>query len=89
MAKKADNDIWISKANTWFEQQGWSPFEFQQQTWEAFLEGKNGLLNAPTGSGKTFALWFPILLHYLKKQADAGGAHPPGLKAIWITPLRA
>ena len=69
MTKKAGNDIWISKADAWFAQQGWSPFDFQQQTWEAFLEGKNGLLNAPTGSGKTFALWFPILLHYLKKQA--------------------
>ena len=89
MAKKVENDIWISKANAWFKQQGWSPFEFQEQTWEAFLEGKNGLLNAPTGSGKTFALWFPILLHYLRKQGDSGESHPPGLKAVWITPLRA
>ena len=24
-----------------------------------------------------------------KKQADSGGIHPPGLKAVWITPLRA
>ncbi|MGB5314627.1 MAG: ligase-associated DNA damage response DEXH box helicase [Robiginitalea sp.] len=89
MTKKAGNDLWISKAHAWFVQQGWSPFDFQQQTWEAFLEGKNGLLNAPTGSGKTFALWFPIILHYLKTQADTRGAPPQGLKAVWITPLRA
>ncbi len=83
------NEIWISKAEEWFRQQGWTPFEFQRQTWEAFLSGRNGLLNAPTGSGKTFALWFPILLRYLREQAEGGTTPPAGLKAVWITPLRA
>ncbi|MEN1784076.1 MAG: ligase-associated DNA damage response DEXH box helicase [Bacteroidota bacterium] len=76
-------------ANGWFQEQGWKPFAFQKETWKAFLQGKHGLLNAPTGSGKTYALWFPIVLHYLKNNPDYKTKHRKGLKAIWITPLRA
>ena len=76
-------------ADTWFENQSWKPFAFQKQTWNAFLQGKNGLLNAPTGSGKTYALWIPIVLDYIRKNPDYKTKHKPGLKAIWITPLRA
>ncbi len=76
-------------AESWFEAQQWKPFPFQKATWKAFLQGRNGLLNAPTGSGKTFALWFPIVLHYLKNNPEYKTRHNPGLKAIWITPLRA
>ena len=76
-------------AENWFEKQNWKPFAFQTQTWTAFLQNKNGLLNAPTGSGKTYALWMPIVLNYIKKNPDYKTKHKPGLKAIWITPLRA
>lgn len=76
-------------AESWFQDQGWKAFPFQTQTWTAFLQGKNGLLNAPTGSGKTYALWFPIVLDYMKKNPDYKTRHKAGLKAIWITPLRA
>jgi ATP-dependent Lhr-like helicase len=76
-------------AESWFHKQGWKAFPFQTQTWTAFLQGKNGLLNAPTGSGKTYALWFPIVLDYMKKNPNYKTKHKPGLKAIWITPLRA
>ncbi|RRQ49677.1 ligase-associated DNA damage response DEXH box helicase [Maribacter algicola] len=79
----------FSIAENWFEQQNWSPFPFQKDTWQAFLQGKNGLLNAPTGSGKTYALWFPIVLNYIKKNPDYKTKHKKGLKAVWITPLRA
>lgn len=76
-------------AEDWFEKQNWKPFAFQTQSWTAFLQGKNGLLNAPTGSGKTYALWIPIVLDYIKRNPDYKTKHKPGLKAIWITPLRA
>ncbi|MRX63669.1 ligase-associated DNA damage response DEXH box helicase [Maribacter luteus] len=76
-------------AENWFDQQNWTPFAFQRQTWKAFLQGKHGLLNAPTGSGKTYALWFPIILNYIKSNPDYKTKHKKGLKAIWITPLRA
>ena len=79
----------LTIAENWFIQQGWKPFPFQKKTWDAYLKGKNGLLNAPTGSGKTYALWVPIVLEYLKKNPDYKTKSQKGLKAIWITPLRA
>jgi len=82
------NDV-FKIANTWFKDQGWKPHAFQKATWTAFLQGKHGLLNAPTGSGKTYALWFPIVLHYIQKNPEYKTKHKKGLKAVWITPLRA
>ncbi len=79
----------IKLANHWFSEQGWKPFKFQKDTWKNYLQNKNGLLNAPTGSGKTYALWVPIVLEYIKKNPDYKTKHKKGLKAIWITPLRA
>lgn len=79
----------IHIAEDWFQSQNWKPFPFQKQTWKAFLMGKNGLLNAPTGSGKTYALWFPIVLNYIYTNPQYKTTHKKGLKAIWITPLRA
>ncbi|WP_405369925.1 ligase-associated DNA damage response DEXH box helicase [Nonlabens sp. Asnod2-A12] len=75
-------------AESYFETQGWKAFPFQKQTWDAFLSGKNGLLNAPTGSGKTYALWVGIVLSYIKSNPDYKTKNKKGLKAIWITPLR-
>lgn len=77
----------FSLADAWFQSQSWQPFPFQKETWTAFLQGRHGLLNAPTGSGKTYALWVPIVLDQLKKHPDK--KFKPGIKAIWITPLRA
>tara|TARA_R100001530_G_scaffold106955_1_gene74734 strand:+ start:251 stop:2710 length:2460 start_codon:yes stop_codon:yes gene_type:complete len=79
----------ISIAEDWFQSKNWKSFTFQRKTWKAFLDGKHGLLNAPTGSGKTYALWVPIVLQYLKENPDYKTKHKKGLKAIWITPLRA
>lgn len=79
----------IHIAESWFQSKSWTPFPFQKQTWKAFLEGKHGLLNAPTGSGKTYALWIPIVLQYLKDNPEYKTKHIKGIKAIWITPLRA
>jgi ATP-dependent Lhr-like helicase len=76
-------------AESWFQAQKWKPFPFQKATWKAFLQGKHGLLNAPTGSGKTYALWFPIVLNYIKNNPEYKTKHKKGLKAVWITPLRA
>ncbi|WP_299313111.1 ligase-associated DNA damage response DEXH box helicase [uncultured Aquimarina sp.] len=76
-------------AESWFQEQNWKSFPFQKQSWKAFLQGKHGLLNAPTGSGKTYALWIPIVLNYIKSNPDYQTKHKKGLKAIWITPLRA
>jgi ATP-dependent Lhr-like helicase len=84
MPKPAD----ISLFTNWFASKGWTPFQFQTETWQAFSEGKHGLLNAPTGSGKTYALWVPIFLEILKLKAEQKRTSS-SLKTVWITPLRA
>ena len=80
----------LSPGFTWFQQQGWTPFPFQQEVWKAYLNGESGLLNAPTGSGKTYALWIPCLLEYiLQHPNDYTERSGNGLQIIWITPLKA
>lgn len=74
----------------YFNNKGWEPFPFQVQTWIDFLDGKSGLLNAPTGSGKTFALWFPAVLEYIHNHPDSWQKpQNKGIQLIWVTPLRA
>lgn len=75
-------------ANNWFEKQNWKAHPFQKETWKHILDGKSGLLNAPTGSGKTYAIWFGIIQAYYKKQVPPPGARGL-LHCLWITPLRA
>jgi ATP-dependent Lhr-like helicase len=84
MSKSQD----ISLFTNWFASKNWMPFDFQTETWQAYAEGKHGLLNAPTGSGKTYALWVPILTEILKLNQNKT-RKSSGLKAVWITPLRA
>lgn len=60
----------------------WSPFPFQTQAWQAYAEGYSGLVNAPTGSGKTYSLLLPALLQANQSKGN-------GIKIIWISPIRA
>lgn len=73
----------------WFEKMGWKPFAFQLEAWDAYLNGKSGLVNAPTGSGKTYSLMMPIILEFLKNHPTTKSQKASGLQAIWITPIRA
>ena len=74
----------------YFNKKGWTLFPFQKQTWNDYLDGKSGLLNAPTGSGKTFALWFPVILEYINNNPDTWQKPKKnGIQLIWVTPLRA
>lgn len=74
----------------WFKSKKWVIFDFQKDVWDAFLSGKNGILNAPTGSGKTFALWMPNLIKWIDKHPEGYQSKTNiGLKVLWITPLRA
>ena len=73
----------------WFASRGWKPFPYQYQTWDSYLAGQSGLLNAPTGSGKTFSLWIPVLIEYIQNNPDWRNPKKNGLQLIWVTPLRA
>lgn len=79
-----DDKALITPAIDWFQRQGREPFPFQLETWKNYLKGDSGIVNAPTGSGKTYSLMIPILLEGLR-------SHPREnqIQAIWITPIRA
>jgi len=81
-------DKLVNIAHGWFKQQGWKAFPFQEEAWKAYLKGKHGLVNAPTGSGKTYSLVLPILLEYLREKEE-GVKDKKGLRVIWITPIKA
>lgn len=76
-------------AHKWFESQKWTVFPFQEQTWSAYLKGKSGLVNAPTGSGKTYSLFIAAALEFIQNNPDRPSKTKNGLQIIWITPIRA
>ncbi|GAC1304088.1 MAG: ligase-associated DNA damage response DEXH box helicase [Mucilaginibacter sp.] len=74
----------------WYKRKNWKQFAFQQEMEDAYLQGFSGLLNAPTGSGKTFALFLPFLADFINKHPDSYQTQTGnGLLMLWITPLRA
>ncbi len=74
----------------WYKRKNWKQFAFQQEMEDAYLGGYSGLLNAPTGSGKTFALFLPFLADFINKHPDNYLTKSNnGLLMLWITPLRA
>lgn len=79
----------IEVGKQWFEKRGWEAFPFQVETWQAYLQGQSGLVNAPTGSGKTYSLLMPIVLEFLQQYPDYKTRKNNGLRAIWLTPIRA
>ena len=90
-------------AQAWFEQQGWRPFPFQREVWNAVAAGASGLLHASTGAGKTHAVWMAALEAFAQVPkpsalcASTPAAAPvrrrkppaPALTVLWITPMRA
>ena len=58
------------------------PTEAQQKAIPAVLSGKNVLLVAPTGIGKTEAAMMPVFTQLAREEG-------PGIRCIYITPLRA
>jgi ATP-dependent Lhr-like helicase len=82
----------------WLKSNKKKPFEFQTDAWQYYAEGYSGLVNAPTGFGKTFSIFLAVAIDELNKKADLKSTVPTsksskkknnhGLKLIWITPLR-
>lgn len=80
----------IELAKIWFKNNGWTPFAYQLETWNAYLDGFCGMVNAPTGSGKTYSLIIPILLEsFINQKVLAKKDNENGLRAIWVTPVKA
>lgn len=88
----------------WLKSSKRKPFKFQTDAWQYYAEGYSGLVNAPTGFGKTFSLFLAVAIDELNSRQEVPKASktpialgklpkkkvkvPTGLKLIWITPLR-
>ena len=74
----------------WFKTKGIEPFAFQEETWQRMSEGFSGLVNAPTGCGKTFSVFMGALIHFINQHPDNYKKKSANnLRLLWITPLRA
>ncbi len=66
------------------------PFVFQQHTWQHIINGESGLVNAPTGCGKTFSVFLGSLIDFINHNPeDYKTKKNSGLQLLWVTPLRA
>ena len=73
----------IKNIEKFFYKNGWEPLPYQIESWKAYLNGKNGIIQVPTGCGKTYA----ALMGPLSKLKDS--TKPTGLSILLITPLKA
>ena len=84
-ATKNSFDLLVKPVRRLIEQRGFSvPTEPQEKMIPQVLEGKNVLLISPTATGKTEAAFLPVLSMLLQGQQGT-----PGIKVLYITPLRA
>lgn len=74
----------------WLADKGQEPFSFQEEAWQMYIEGLSGIVNAPTGFGKTYSVFLAVIIDHINR-------HPKGyttkrnlgLQLLWVTPLRA
>ena len=70
----------------WFDQRGWRPRDHQLARVEKGRAGRNVLLIAPTGGGKTLAGFLPSLIELAQRPPPNT---PPGVHTLYISPLKA
>src|SRR3954447_7190482 len=74
----------------WFSSKSLAPFKFQEDTWQQLMIGNSGLVNAPTGCGKTFSVFMGVLTRFINDNPkNYSTKKNNGLQLLWITPLRA
>lgn len=81
--------VGYQKVVKWLKTRKRKPFPFQEETWASYLEGYSGLVNAPTGFGKTYSVFLAPIIAYLNEEGNGSKRKGKlGLRVIWITPLR-
>ncbi|MBI5857540.1 MAG: ligase-associated DNA damage response DEXH box helicase [Sphingobacteriales bacterium] len=75
---------------SWLTSKNKFPFSFQEQTWQHIINAGSGLVNAPTGCGKTYSVFLGALIGFINQHPqDYSTKKNNGLQLLWITPLRA
>ncbi|MDB5230341.1 MAG: helicase domain protein [Chitinophagaceae bacterium] len=76
--------------NQWLLQKEMRPFRFQEQAWENILNNYSGIVNAPTGCGKTFSVFLGSLIRFINDHPKTYQTKTKnGLRLLWVAPLRA
>jgi ATP-dependent helicase Lhr and Lhr-like helicase len=82
--------IGYNTIQNWLSSKGFKPFTYQEEAWQHIINGKSGLVNAPTGMGKTFSVFLGTLIQFINQHPKNYAAKTKnGLQLIWVTPLRA
>src|SRR5256885_665156 len=69
----------------WFVSKNLIPFAFQKETWKQIMQGESGLVNAPTGCGKTFSVFMGALIRFITDNPnDYLSKKNNGLQLLWI-----
>ena len=85
-----DQTAGLEAISGWLKHRGRQPFPFQAQTWHAMMAGRSGIVNAPTGCGKTYAVFLGALIRFIDAHpSDWQARRNNGLRLLWVTPLRA
>jgi len=71
-----------SAISGWFAAKGWAPRRHQLEMLAAARAGRNALLVAPTGAGKTLAGFLPSIAELAERPSE-------GLHTLYISPLKA
>jgi ATP-dependent helicase Lhr and Lhr-like helicase len=76
--------------NAWFASLNRKPFAFQEEAWQHIINNRSGLVNAPTGCGKTFSVFLGDIIAFINDNVnDYAKKKKNGLRLLWVTPLRA
>ncbi|WP_373781357.1 DEAD/DEAH box helicase, partial [Kaistella sp.] len=85
MTEKFLNSTGYQIIKKWMDEKDREPFSFQSETWFKFSNNYSGMVIAPTGFGKTFSVFLAVVIDYMNHPEN----YKPGMKLLWITPLRA
>ncbi len=72
---------------SWFARTFDAPTPAQAQAWPAIQSGRNVLVAAPTGSGKTFAAFLAAMDQLVREGIE--GALPDETRVVYVSPLKA
>ena len=79
-------DLLPPRFQAWFARRGWSPRAHQLEMVAKGRAGRDALLIAPTGGGKTLAGFLPSLIEIAERPP---ANTPRGLHTLYISPLKA
>ena len=87
---EAGNTTGWQEVDGWLKRRDRVPFPFQAETWRAMISGCSGIVNAPTGCGKTYAVFLGSIIRFIDAHpVDWRTRRQNGLRLLWVTPLRA